>query len=102
MNRSERRRELKSKTKRPTYNMNVDQINELKRQTIDESVDKLILLMLGLPTLVLKDKWGFGNKRLEKFTDEVLKMYDAYCTGHISLEEIKEVLWIEAGIKLED
>ena len=64
-----------------------------------ESVDVAFKLMLGLPVMVLHDKYGWGGKkRLPEFGDYVLELYDSFDKGYITLEEIEEVIRKETGI----
>lgn len=58
--------------------------------------------MLGLPLMVLHDKWGFGKVRGERFIEQVLDLYDSFEKGYLSLEDIHYCLWEEGGIKLVD
>jgi len=58
--------------------------------------------MLGLPLMVLHDKWGFGKVRGERFIEQVLDLYDSFEKGYLSLDDIHNCLWEEGGIKLVD
>lgn len=52
--------------------------------------------------MVLHDKYGFGQKRLERFMDEYRKQLDAYNSGHVeTVQDFEKVLWEECGIKVE-
>ena len=65
-----------------------------------EAADKAFLLMLGLPVMVLHDKFGFGPVRCERFTDAVLELYDSFEKGYVSLEDIHLTLKEETGITI--
>ena len=56
--------------------------------------------MLGLPVMVLHDKFGFGPVRCERFTDAVLELYDSFEKGYVSLEDIHKTLKEETGITI--
>lgn len=56
--------------------------------------------MLGLPMLVLRDKYGFGKKRLERFLDQVLDVYDLFNKDYLTLEDIHQALYDETGIRI--
>lgn len=58
--------------------------------------------MLGLPLMVLHDKWGFGKVRGERFIEQVLDLYNSFEKGYLSLDDIHNCLWEEGGIKLVD
>lgn len=52
--------------------------------------------------MVLHDKFGFGEKRLQRFMDEYYKQLEAYNSGHIEcVKDFEDVLWEECGIKVE-
>ncbi|MBS5399459.1 MAG: hypothetical protein KHY08_10195 [Lachnospiraceae bacterium] len=51
--------------------------------------------------MVLHDKFGYGEKRLNKFIDEYQKQLDAYNSGYVeSVNDFIEVLKDECGIEL--
>ena len=50
--------------------------------------------------MVLHDKFGYGEKRLNKFIDEYQKQLDAYNSGYVeSVNDFTEVLKEECGIE---
>ena len=51
--------------------------------------------------MVLHDKFGYGEKRLNKFIDEYQKQLDAYNSGYVeSVNDFTAVLKEECGIEL--
>ena len=51
--------------------------------------------------MVLHDKFGYGEKRLNKFIDEYQKQLDAYNRGYVeSVNDFTDVLKEECGIEL--
>ncbi len=51
--------------------------------------------------MVLHDKFGYGEKRLNKFIDEYQKQLDAYNSGYVeSVKDFTDVLKEECGIEL--
>lgn len=51
--------------------------------------------------MVLHDKFGYGEKRLNKFIYEYQKQLDAYNSGYVeSVNDFTEVLKEECGIEL--
>lgn len=105
MNRAERRRAEKQaqKAKTVTYNLTQEQINQIKQEARDEAISVAVTLMLSLPLKVLKDKhWvKSAKRRLPKFLDNVLSLYDSWSKGSLTIEELREDLWNYGGIKLE-
>ena len=97
MNRVERRRAKKAGIpvkKEPVVNIKAADVQKIKQDASKEAADKAFLLMLGLPVMVLHDKFGFGPVRCERFTDAVLELYDSFEKGYVSLEDIHLTLKI--------
>ena len=63
MNRAERRKAAKAGLpvkKEPVVNIKAADVQKMKQDASKEAADKAFLLMLGLPVMVLHDKFGFG------------------------------------------
>lgn len=106
MNRAERRRAEKQakKDKVSTYNLTQEQINQIKKEARDEAIDTAFTLMLAIPLEVLigDGYWAKSAKRrLPKFLDDVLSLYDSWNKGVLTIEELREDLWNIGGIKLQ-
>ena len=108
MNRAERRRQEREQRKaNKTYNLNRDQIAELKSKAQEDAqklaVDTAFTLMLAIPLVVLTGEGYWektAKKRLPKFIDEVLSLYDSWEKGVLPIEELREDLWKYGGVKL--
>ena len=73
---------------------------QAKKSATNQATDQVIKLMLALPVYVLHDKWGFGRVRCERFADELLKLYDAYQSGYVTIDDLMQVLEDEAGMTI--
>lgn len=80
----------------------------IKKDAVNEAVDTAFILMLGIPVMILHDKYSLlmkkevdGKSRTERFADLCLDLYDSYNKGYLTLDDIHQYLWEEAGIKLE-
>lgn len=103
MNRAERRRLQKKGLpvkKEPVVNIKYSDVQQMKDEATKKAADIAFLLMLGLPVLVLRDKWGFGKVRLERFIDQVIEMYEAFDEGYLTLDDIHQAIEEETGIKI--
>lgn len=114
MNRAERRRSG-NKDRVVTYNYTGEQLDALvkarvkaeveaiRKQARDEAVEVAVTLMLALPLEVLKQKYWVksAKRRLPKFLEDVLSLYNGWSTGELTLEELREDLWEYGGIKLQ-
>jgi hypothetical protein len=92
--------EKAKKEKTPVYNLTWEQIEQLKKDAAKEAIGSVIELTLGLPAMVLKDKYGFGKKRLPEFLDHVVDLYESYEMGYLTLQDIRDALWEEGGYKV--
>ena len=111
MNRSERRRKQKqglSIVKEPVMNVKVSDIQNMKKQAVNTAVDTAFFLMLAIPVMVIHDKYPQlmrkqtnGKSRAERFADLCLDLYDSFNRGYVTLDDLADCLWEEAGIRLE-
>lgn len=83
-----------------TYNLTSGQIGEIKKQAADEAIHAAFILMCGLPLMALRDKFGFGKTRLERFSDALLDLYDSFDKGYITLEDLHKTIYEETGVKI--
>lgn len=75
-------------------------ILQAKRSAADQAADQVVRLLLAMPVYVLHDKWGFGNKRCERFAADLLELYDAYKRDYVTLDDLMQVLADEAGMTI--
>ena len=109
MTRAERRRANREKAKsNKTYNLNREQIKGIRDQATNEAVDTAFKLMLCIPVMVIHDHYADlmrkevdGKSRGERLSDMILDLYDSYEKGYVTLDELEDCLWEEAGIKFD-
>lgn len=104
MNRAEMRRAKRENNKKQkTYTLTQVQIDTIKQEAIKEAVDRAFLLMLVIPVMVLHDKWWekSAKKRCSKFVDQCLDLYDSFEKDYVTLEDLKQCLEEESGVKIE-
>ena len=94
---------MANKKKTPTYNFTWDQIEDIKRKTVKETVDKVsreaFERTMVLSLLVLRDEWGFGEVRLERFMDQLSELVDDVSEGRLSMDDITKALEDELDIE---
>ena len=90
----------KEKKKVARYNLTWNQIEDIKRKATSEAMDFAFKQMMLLPLMVLRDKYGYGAKRLEEFIDNVADMLDSYNRGYLDLNDIEQTLKEETGIEV--
>lgn len=62
----------------------------------DDSFD----LMVALPMIVLRDKYGFGATRLERFIEQMIEVFDSIHEGYVSFSDLLNALKDETGIDI--
>lgn len=94
---------MKKKNKTPTYNLTWEQIEGMKRKTVEDTVDRVsreaFERMMVLSLLVLRDEWGFGEKRMERFMDQLGTLVEDVSEGRLSMDDITATLEEELGIE---
>lgn len=106
MNRQERRKQGE-KGKAKTYVLNSEQIEQLKKEATEEAIGTAFSLMIGLPVMVIHDKYSQitkkevdGKCREERFAEMILDLYDSFDKGYLTLNDIKNCVEEETGMKL--
>ena len=100
MNRAERRRNEKAKTKNPVYNIKSSDISRIKDDAVSEAVRQSTILMLSIPVMVLRDKYGFGSKRLDAFMEYTIDLFDSFVKEYITLEDLINTVKEETGVDI--
>lgn len=94
---------MKKKNKTPTYNFTLDQIEGIKKKAVKETVDRVsreaFERMMVLSLLVLRDEWGFGEKRMDRFIDQLSTLVEDVSAGRLSMDDITATLEDELGIE---
>lgn len=70
------------------------------RRYADKLIESSHKAAMVLTLTVLHDKFGFGAKRLEKFTQCYHDLLDSYNDGYFKTEDLNNVLHEETGIKI--
>ena len=100
MNRAERRRNEKEMKKDPYWILWASDV-QIKANAIKQAVDVALELTFCLPVMWLHDKKGWGKKRLTELINGVLELYDSFDHGYITLDDLRETLKTETGVKID-
>lgn len=85
--------------KKKGINPALAQITQIRKDNMLISAAGKANMIISL--MVLHDKFGYGEKRLNKFIDEYQKQLDAYNSGYVeSVNDFTDVLKEECGIEL--
>ena len=109
MNRKQRRK-AGIKTKTPTYNLTQEQlyseikkgVEEFREEIRDDVMDKALRVVAYVPLMVLRDKWGFGKKRLEKFLYEFAEQIDCLENKYVGFDDMIAAIKEETGLNVDD
>ena len=101
LSREERRRlERDVKKSQAVYTLTAAQIEKIKKDATMEATKKAFLMMMGFPLLTLRDKFGFGKARLNRFMSHMLDMYEAYEMDYVDLDDLNNTILEETGVTL--
>lgn len=95
------------KQKKAVYNMTAEQLDQIEARIKKECLYEAFITMLALPVMFLNDHYkdlikveDCGKKRPERFTDGVLKLWEEFNEGTITIDDCIKVLKDECGIDL--
>ena len=101
LSRAERRRLERDNSKaQKTYTLTQAQIDQMKKEVSMEATKKAFIMMMGFPLLTLRDKFGFGKERLNRFMDKMLDLYEAYEMDYVDLDDLNDTIMDETGVTL--
>lgn len=104
MNRKQRRAAQKkgiAVPKDPVYNIKNSDIRHMKENAVSEAADAAMVLLFAIPVKVMREKYGFGAKRLTALADALTAEYQNFSDGDTSLEEYANLVYQYTGIKFE-
>ena len=108
MNRAERRRMGRNIASEPVINIKASDVERIKRQASKDASDIAFFLMIAIPVMVIHDKYSLlmkrevnGKSREERFAELCLELYDSFEKGYVTIDDLHQCLWEEAGIKIE-
>ena len=101
LSRAERRRLERDNSKsQKTYTLTQAQIDQMKKEVSMEATKKAFVMMMGFPLLTLRDKFGFGKERLNRFMDKMMDLYEAYEMDYVDLADLNDTIMKETGVTL--
>lgn len=89
------------KKKKPTYNMTWDQIEKMKQDAKTEGIETAVDMVIVLSMLVLRDHFGYGRVRTERFAGHLSELIEDVGANRLSLDDIADALSEEIGIEFE-
>ena len=84
------------KKKNPIIQLRASDIKRMKREASDQALKSSFVLFLS----VMRDKEGYGIKRLQRVYDEVQALADSISKGYVNLFDLEKALREEANINI--
>jgi hypothetical protein len=101
MNRAERRRQAKAKIKgEAVYQVKRSDLEKLHEEAIESVSKRVVPMMLYTSLMVLRDKYGFGRKRLKDFSEYVFSLYEGLDRELVTFDDLAEAIERETGVVL--
>lgn len=80
----------------------IKQIRKMKAEEYEKGQQEALNIVNVFPLLVLRDKFGFGKKRLKRFSEEYLEVIDAYNKDYLDFYDVVKMMEEETGIDYSD
>lgn len=101
MNRAERRRAGRAKASgEAVYRVKRSDLEALHDDAMREVSRRVIPVVLLTSLMVLRDKYGFGRKRLGDFAEKVFQLYEAVDTDFVTFDDLAQAIDEETGVRL--
>lgn len=68
------------------------------RRDADKLIDASYKVFLLLGLMSLRDEFGFGAKRMERFMDKMSDLLDSYNKGYLNAKDLSNTIKEETGI----
>lgn len=83
------------------------EMNKIKRELTSDATRQAFILMLCIPSMVVRDKFGKLNRlevngvnRETRFVEMCMETYEAIQTEHVTYEDLIDTLKKETGVNL--
>lgn len=90
--------------KTPMYNVTFKDIENYIQKGYEkgrkETIERASQLSMTVPIMVLRDEFGFGEKRIDKFIAAYIELYNSISEGYLDLNDIIKTINEETGVKI--
>ncbi|MBL7575392.1 hypothetical protein SAMN00017477_0898 [Peptoniphilus asaccharolyticus DSM 20463] len=90
--------------KTPMYNVTFKDIENYIQKGYEkgrkETIERASQLSMAVPIMVLRDEFGFGEKRIDKFIVAYIELYNSISEGYLDLNDIIKTINEETGVKI--
>jgi predicted ferric reductase len=85
-----------AKKKNPVVHLKQSDVKKMKEEATNAGLKYAVLLFFS----VMRDKEGYGIKRLKRIFDEATELADSINKGYVDWKDLEKVLSDEADIQL--
>lgn len=85
---------MMSKKKNPVIHLKQSDVKRIKEEATNEGLKGALILFFT----VMRDKEGYGIKRLKRLFNEITDLADSLKQGYVKMEDLEQVLFEEANI----
>lgn len=85
-----------AKKKNPVVHLKQSDVKKMKEEATNAGLKYAVLLFFS----VMRDKEGYGIKRLKRIFDEATELADSINKGYVDWKDLEKVLLDEADIQL--
>lgn len=84
-------------------NMNRAERRRLNKEdaSVLKGIDYATKALFASFAMVLHDKWGWGHVRIRRLLEQVDDMFESIDKEYVTIEDLKQTILDETGIKLE-
>lgn len=101
MSRAERRRLERDKEKQTkTYTLTQAQLDKLLDDAKKQASKRAMLMVMAVPLVALRDTFGFGQQRLERYMEKFITIWECYEADYVSLEDLMTIIETETGLQI--
>lgn len=87
---------MSSKKKNPYVQLKQSKIDKIKEEATNEGLKGAIIIFFS----VMRDKEGYGIKRLKRIYNEAVDLADSLKKGYVKMEDLEKALKDEANINI--
>lgn len=92
-----KQKELK-KLKRELINQPIELTPKDIQKWKAESFEYVLSAIMPFSLLILRDKFGFGKVRLDRFQEAFMDLHDSVDKGYLTFSDIEDILNEETGV----
>lgn len=96
----ERRNKREQEKKKVKYNYSAEQLEKMMQEEREKACEFAFLYMVHFSILALRDEYGFGKQRLEKFIEKVFENYRSFDKDYVEVKDIRQTILDEVGIDI--